>query len=57
MESLTKAYGDKHPTTLVETTKTRIAARIVNYLVKLYIRAANLLRILKHAQPLSKLLK
>ena len=50
MESLTKAYGDKHPTTLVETTKTRIAARIVNYLVKLYIRAANLLRILKHAR-------
>jgi hypothetical protein len=48
--SLTNAYGDRLPTTLTETTKTRIAARIMNYLIKLYIRATKkLLRIIRHA--------
>jgi len=47
--SLTNAYGDRLKTTLLETTKTRIAARIVNYLVKLYIRAKKLLRIFGHS--------
>lgn len=37
--SLTNRYGDRLTTTLPETTKTRIGARIVAYLVRLYIRA------------------
>ena len=36
--SLTNYYGDRLNTTLTQTTKTRIAARIVAYLVRLYIR-------------------
>ena len=50
--SLTNAYGDRLPTTLDQTTKTRIAARIVNYLVKLYIRAVKLLGIIRHTPVL-----
>jgi len=37
--SLTNYYGDRLNTRLPTTTRTRIAARIVGYLIKLYIRA------------------
>ena len=37
--SLTNFYGDRLHTVLALTTRTRIAARIVGYLIKLYIRA------------------
>lgn len=37
--SLTNCYGDRLNTILPKTTKTKIAARIVAYLVRLYIRA------------------
>lgn len=37
--SLTNCYGDRLHTRLPSTTRTRIAARIVGYLIKLYIRA------------------
>jgi len=48
--SLTNNYGDKIKTILKETTRTRISARIVNYLVKLFIRVKNLfIRIFRHA--------
>jgi hypothetical protein len=47
--SLTNSYGDRLKTILESTSKTRIAARIVNYLVKLYIRVKILLRIIRHA--------
>ena len=47
--SLTNAYGDRLTTTLLTTTKTRIAARIVNYLVNLFMRAEKILRIIRHA--------
>jgi hypothetical protein len=41
--SLTNCYGDRLNTTLTATTMTRISARIVAYLVKLYIRAGHYL--------------
>jgi len=37
--SLTNSYGDRLNTILLQTTETRIAARILAYLIKLYIRA------------------
>lgn len=36
--SLTKSYGDRLNSILITTTKTRIGARVVNYLIKLYLR-------------------
>ena len=41
--SLTNCYGDRLNTILTETTMTRIAARIVAYLVRLYIRVKSYL--------------
>ena len=46
--SLTNSYGDRLKTTLIPTTRTRIAARIVSYLVKLFIRAKLLVGIFRH---------
>ena len=47
--SLTNFYGDRLTTILLSTTRTRIATRLVNYLVKLYIRAKSLVGIFRHA--------
>jgi hypothetical protein len=54
--SLTNAYGDRLTTTLDSATKTRIAARVLNYLIKLYIRAKNLFGIIRHALSLGNTL-
>lgn len=55
--SLTNSYGNRLNTRLKTTTRTRIAARITNYLVKLYIRASKLTRIIRHALPYSNVYK
>jgi hypothetical protein len=47
--SLTNCYGDRLPTKRTKTTQTRIAARVVCYLIRLCIRVGTCLGFIRHA--------
>ena len=47
--SLTNCYGDRLTTRLQKATQTRIAARVVCYLIRLCIRVDSCLRLIRHA--------
>ena len=52
--TLTNTYGDRLKTTLPETTRTRIASRVLCSLMKLYIRASCLTLFVRHAPAQNK---
>jgi len=54
--SLTNEFGDRLKTSRIDTSITRIGARIIAYLTKIYIRISILLGIVRHAHKIIKLM-